>query len=201
MVKQYARGKLADLGCGEKPYKEMVADFVELHVGIDHPDSLHDKSQIDLIGSAYRLPVKDEMFDSVLCTYVLEHLEEPHRAIAEAHRILKKGGCGIYTVPFFWHLHEAPRDFFRFTKYGLKYLFESNGFEILELRALSGFCVTFGQEFAYFLNQFRGRRRINPLYWLVPPLITLILVIAYVLSKIEKSEDFTIEYIIVVRKK
>ncbi len=201
MLKLYARGKLADVGCGDKPYKNMAKEFVDEHVGIDHEGTFHDRTQIDLNGTAYDVPVHNETFDSVLCTYVLEHLEQPDRAIAEANRILKKGGYGIYTVPFFWHIHEAPRDFFRFTKYGLRYLFERNGFEVVELKALSGFCVTFGQEASYFLAQFRGTHKANPLYWLLPPLIVVIQAIAYVLSKVEKSEDFTIEYIIVVRKK
>ncbi|MGA9406000.1 MAG: class I SAM-dependent methyltransferase, partial [Bacteroidota bacterium] len=123
MLKLYARGKLADVGCGDKPYKNMAKEFVDEHVGIDHEGTFHDRTQIDLNGTAYDVPVHNETFDSVLCTYVLEHLEQPDRAIAEANRILKKGGYGIYTVPFFWHIHEAPRDFFRFTKYGLRYLF------------------------------------------------------------------------------
>lgn len=200
-VKLYARGKLADVGCGEKPYKAMIAEYVKEHVGIDHEFTLHDKSEIDLIGSAYDIPVSDETFDSLLCTYVLEHLERPHLAVAEANRVLKKGGYGIYTVPFFWHIHEAPRDFYRYTKYGLRYLFENSGFDVVELKAVSGFFITFGQEFAYFLNQFRGKQRVNPLYWLLPPLIVLVQAIAYILGRFEKQEDFTIEYIIVVRKK
>jgi SAM-dependent methyltransferase len=201
MLQKYAHGRLVDIGCGEKPYKEMAAEYVDEHVGVDHAQTLHDKTQIDLIGSAYSVPVGDETYDSLLCTYVLEHLEEPGTAIAEAYRILKKGGIGIYTVPFFWHLHEAPRDFFRFSKYGLQYLFEKNGFETVELKALSGFFVTFGQETAYFLNGFRGANRFSPLYWLLPPIVILVQAVAFVLGKIEKSEDFTAEYIIVVKKK
>ncbi len=58
-------------------------------------------------------------------------------------------------MPFFWHLHEQPRDFYRYTKYGLQHLFTTAGFEIVELRALSGFFVTFGAEFGYYLRRFR----------------------------------------------
>lgn len=199
-IRKYSHGRLADIGCGVKPYKEMASEFVDEHVGIDHAGTMHGISEIDLVGTVYSIPAPDESFDCVLCTYVLEHVEEPGLAIAEARRILKKGGTGIYTVPLFWHIHEEPRDFFRFTKYGLRYLFEKNGFEVLELKALSGFFVTVGQEASYFLIQYRGKSKANPFYWLVPAMAVCVQAIAYLLSKIEKNEAFTVEYLIVVRK-
>jgi SAM-dependent methyltransferase len=201
LMAKYLHGKLADIGCGEKPYRDMVSPYVSEHVGIDHAATTHDRSDIDVYGTAYSIPLPDETFDSVLCTYVLEHVEEPSLAIAEAHRILKKGGTAIYTVPLFWHIHEEPRDFYRFTRYGLKYLFEKNGFEILELKAVSGFLVTFGQEMAYFLGEYRGKSKFNPLYWLIPPALLLIQAAAYLLRNIEKAEAFTIEYIAVVKRR
>jgi len=201
MLKKYARGRMADIGCGEKPYREMAAPFVTEHVGIDHESSLHDRAEVDIVGSAYKIPIASEYFDTIICTDVLEHLEEPSDAIAEAKRILKRGGFAIYTVPFFWHLHEEPRDFYRYSKYGLKHLFEKNGFEILELKALSGFFVTFGQELCYFLVQFRGRSKFNPLWWIILLSVTCIQLLAYFLGKFEKNEDFTVEYIIVVKKR
>jgi len=154
-IQKYARGKLLDIGCGDKPYEDMTKFYITEHIGLDHENTLHDKSKIDLFGTAYNIHMEDEHFDTVLCTAVLEHLEDPDSAIKEANRVLKKGGYAIYTVPFFWHLHEEPRDFYRYTKYGLRYLFKKNGFEIVELKPLSGFWVTFGQELVYYLWRFR----------------------------------------------
>lgn len=200
-IKEYARGKLIDIGCGEKPYAEMVKPYVTEHIGVDHRDTLHDKSHIDRFGTAYDIPAKDGEFDSVICTAVLEHLEEPNKALKEANRVLKKGRYAIYTVPLFWHLHEEPRDFYRYTKYGLKYLFEKNGFEIVKLKALSGFWVTFGQELVYYLWRFRKGGKLNPLWWMIPPIGILIQGISYSLNKIDHSEEFTWMYLVVVRKK
>ena len=112
-VSKYAHGKLIDIGCGTKPYKELFAPFVTKHVGVDHEETSHDKSNIDLFGTAYDIPVDNEAFDSAMCTAVLEHLEEPEPALKECFRVLKLGGYAIYSVPFIWHLHEAPRDFYR----------------------------------------------------------------------------------------
>lgn len=199
-LESYAHGKLLDIGCGIKPYKRMAEPFVQSHVGVDHEDSLHDAADVDIAGSAYEIPVEDGSFDCVLCTDVLEHLEEPGDAVAESYRLLKKGGHAIYTVPLFWHVHEAPRDFYRYTKFGLSYLFEKAGFEVLEINALTGFSVTFCQEMVYVLYRLRGGGWINPLWWIVPPLGHLIQALGYVLNKIDPTDDFTAEYLIVAKK-
>jgi len=105
----------------------------------------------------------------------------------------------IYSVPFIWHIHEEPRDFYRFSKYGLQYLFEKVGFEVLELKALSGFWVTFGQLLVY--NIYRLNR--DPLRWLriIDAVGLLLQAIAYGLDKLDKTEQWTWMYMVVVRKK
>lgn len=153
---KYLRGNLIDIGCGNKPYKQQLANFIENHVGVDHVDTFHDKANIDLFGTAYNIPVADDEFDSAICTAVLEHLEEPELAIKECFRVLKIGSYCIYSVPFIWHLHEEPRDFYRYSKYGLQYLFSKVGFEVVEVIPLSGFWVTFGQLFIYYLYRFNN---------------------------------------------
>ena len=45
------------------------------------------------------LPFKDEQFNFVVISEVLEHLDHPGMTIKEAHRVLKKGGFLIATVP------------------------------------------------------------------------------------------------------
>jgi hypothetical protein len=54
---------------------------------------------------------------------VLEPLEEPELALRECVRVLKAGYFAIYTIVFSWHIHEEPIDFYRFSTYGIKYLF------------------------------------------------------------------------------
>ncbi len=195
----YLRGRLIDIGCGEKPYREMLNSVVTDHIGVDHRETLHDKSQVDLFGTAYAIPADEGSFDSALCTAVLEHLEEPELAVRECYRVLKPGGTAIYSVPFIWHLHEEPRDFYRFSKYGLKYLFEKCGFEIVELKALSGFWVTFGQLLVYNLYRFDK----SLLRWLrIVDLLGLgIQAVSYGLEKIDRSEEWTWMYLVVARKK
>jgi SAM-dependent methyltransferase len=194
----YIKGQVLDIGCGEKPYAYLLKPYVTEHLGIDLEETQHDKSMIDLFGTAYHLPVENGSFDSAICTAVLEHLEEPEQALRECYRVLKPGGVAIYSVPFIWHLHEEPRDFYRFSKYGLKYLFEKVGFEIIALKALSGFWITFGQMFVYYLYRFNR----SPFRWfrIIEIFGLLIQTFSYFLDKLDKTEQWTWMYLVVVKK-
>lgn len=64
----HLKGRLIDIGCGTKPYKALLAPYVTEHIGVDHEGSTHDKSNIDLRGTAYAIPASDASFDSALCT-------------------------------------------------------------------------------------------------------------------------------------
>ena len=87
---------------------------------------------VQIIGDAQALGIRDASFDVVLCTEVLEHLPEPQRAIDEVYRVLTPGGQLLLTTRFLFPIHDAPHDYFRFTKYGLRYLLRR--FEIVELQ-------------------------------------------------------------------
>jgi SAM-dependent methyltransferase len=198
-AKVYISGCLIDIGCGTKPYADLLKPCVKVHIGLDHGGTFHSKENIDVAGTAYNIPFTDETFDSALCTAVLEHLEEPEQALRECYRVLKSDGVAIYSVPFIWHLHEEPRDFYRFSQYGLRYLFEKTGFEILEIRALSGFWVTFGQLLVYNLYRLLNR---GPFRWLriVDGLGLALQGVFYLLDRIDRAEQWTWMYMVVARK-
>jgi len=152
---RYARGRLLDIGCGSKPWKELFEPFVDEHVGVDLVPSARNPSAVDVIAGAYEIPLEDGYADTILITSVLEHLEEPKRAIAECRRLLKPGGHMILTAPFIWPLHEQPRDFYRYTPDSLRYLLGEAGFELLELEPLAGAWKTLALEISYALRRYR----------------------------------------------
>lgn len=113
-----------DLGCGRAYYKKYFPN----RIGFDIQPGL----DVNIVGDAHSLPFEDEKFDNILCIEVLEHLHSPHVAISEMKRVLKKGGKLILTTRFIFPLHDTPEDYYRYTKYGLKYLFRD--WEIIELK-------------------------------------------------------------------
>ena len=64
-----------------------------------------------------------DQFDAVVVCEVLEHVESPDVAVRHLTDALKPAGHMIVTTPFLMSLHNRPRDFYRFTEYGLRYLF------------------------------------------------------------------------------
>ncbi len=52
-------------------------------------------------------------------------------------RVLKPGGGLILTTAMCWEIHQHPNDFFRYTRYGLTYLFDKAGLES-RVEALGG---------------------------------------------------------------
>lgn len=138
-------GTVLDIGCGMKPYRDL---FTEVHryVGIDMPaEGSAATFAIDVYGDATRLPIRDSSADGILCSEVLEHLPEPAAFMCEAARVLRPGGHLLLTTPQTWGLHEEPRDFFRYTKYGLMHITTAAGLKVIEVEPTTGLWGTFTQ--------------------------------------------------------
>ena len=69
-----------------------------------------------------KLPYKSSSFDCVISDQVIEHLEDPWKAVKESHRVLKKGGIAIHATCLLMPIHPCPKDFWRFTPDALKLL-------------------------------------------------------------------------------
>jgi len=174
---KYFSGKLIDIGCGKGIKRGLVEKYIEEYVGMDHESSPHGTDAIDLVGTAQNIPANDNTFDCALCTAVLEHLQYPQESLKETYRVLKH--------------------YFRYTRYGLEHLFESAGFSIVELIPLSGFWVTFGTEFSYYLCRFKKGI-------LKPVVNTLVAFVNWMVPKLDRGilrdERFTWMYMVVARK-
>jgi SAM-dependent methyltransferase len=78
--------------------------------------------------------VGNEKFDLIICTEVLEHVNNPFSVVNELRRILKTGGVIAISTPFNFRIHGPLPDNWRFTIHGLKVLF--NEFEIVSINSL-----------------------------------------------------------------
>jgi len=138
----FLSGKLLDFGCGSKPYEKLFKNSNN-YVGVEVSGNKENlKSDIYYTGIA--LPFADNTFDSILCTEVLEHVEQLDDVMIELYRVLKPGGRMIVTSPFICIEHEMPYDFRRFTTNGLINLMKKNNFKILKSQKfLNNFHVIF----------------------------------------------------------
>lgn len=75
-----------------------------------------------IVGDLCASPFRAATFDAIVMGEVLEHVHTPHLAIADVHRLLKAGGALILTTPFIFPIHDRPRDYYRYTRYGLEFL-------------------------------------------------------------------------------
>jgi len=77
------------------------------------------------------LTYDDNSFDYIISDQVIEHLEDPKKAILESYRVLKKGGIAIHTTCFINYIHNVPIDMWRFSPECLRYLCKN--FKILTI--------------------------------------------------------------------
>lgn len=110
LLKLVPNGSILDVGCGEgfTLHKLQEAHIGKKLEGIEYQEKaikLGKKQYPDLLikqGSIYELPYKDSAFDLVLCTEVLEHMEDPKKALAELVRVSKKYVLlSVPNEPFF----------------------------------------------------------------------------------------------------
>ncbi len=97
---------LLDIGCGHGDFLRSVYSKTKHAYGID-PDknALARNTAIKnrAAGIADHLPFPHDVFDLVVSSWVLEHLDNPVNAFREAHRVLKPGGKVIFLTPNAWN--------------------------------------------------------------------------------------------------
>lgn len=206
-MKEFARNfdskeKVLDIGCGRKPY----AQYFNCHyIGLDP----HAGVNPDIIANAWKIPALDNSFDGVILNQSLEHISETEKTILEIKRVLKPGGKCIVTVPQTMKNHSIPLpsreiklnnfdknkirywnvDYYRFTKFGLIYLFRD--FKVLKIEETSGYFGTIFQLINYFFTSLKPLDKIFIPLFLVSNISGIILDnLFYKLSKIKGGRKF-----------
>ena len=194
-----ANAVVLDAGAGECPHSTLFAHtrYVKLDRGIG--DHTWDYSRIDVQGDVCELPFRDAVFDAVVNIQVLEHIKEPGVCVAEMARVLKPGGQLILTTVQDWEIHQHPNDFFRYTRYGLEYLFERAGLKS-RVEALGGLFWNISFRLMALLGFLqKGWRWI--LFVLLAPVFALVVpAICYMLDPLDRRRDYTLGYFCWCRK-
>jgi len=200
---KYYRGDLYDLGCGEAPYREYFLQYAENYIGVDWTKTLHN-SQADIVSDLNKkIELADEVADTIISLSVMEHLCEPQVFLNEAYRILKKDGVMILQVPWQWWVHEAPHDYFRYTPYGLTYMFEKAGFNDIVIEAQTGFFTTWLIKINYFTSRLIKGPKVFK--WIIKfflvPFWTFNQLVAPLLDKFDKNWEAESQgYFVLARK-
>jgi len=191
------KGRVIDFGCGTAPYKEDILKVADEYIGVDWENSLHDQTNVDIFADlCKKLPFDDEYADTVITFQVMEHLPEPNFFLSECYRILKPRGMLFITIPFMWYIHEAPYDYYRYTRYGLEYILKKTGFKEIEIIENTGFWQMWILKFNYHTEHFAK----GILKYLLIPLWWLGQILAPVLDKYDKCPTETASYTVVTSK-
>lgn len=198
--------RVLDAGAGQSRFKQ---DFKHTrYIGVDLAvgDSSWDYSNLGAICNLRCLPFKEGAFDAVLCIQVLEHLAEPLDVLREIARVLKPGGNLFLSAPQSWHQHQKPFDFYRYTSYGIRYLFEHAGLESQSIKPMGGYFwfLSFQlQNINYWLfpRGMRGRWLTWPMRALFGLIFQLIVPLClYHLDAFDKIKDETFGYLCIASK-
>jgi SAM-dependent methyltransferase len=95
VIGRYARGAVLDIG-----YAKIPNPHLQNAVGLDRlPAGCPANYAAALGGDAHDLPFRTGVFDSVVASEVIEHLENPSRFLAECRRVLRKNGVLCISTP------------------------------------------------------------------------------------------------------
>lgn len=145
LISRYAAGKILDAGAGTSAYKPLFLNYASNYLAVD----LGYRQGLDALSDIKELAFKNEAFDTIFCSQVLEHINLPQKAIDEFYRCLKPGGRLILTVPHLACYHELPSDYYRFTAAGISFILTRAGFKITVLKECGGLISFFSHMFSY----------------------------------------------------
>ena len=125
--------RVADVGCGDRPYEPIFRDAGCEYVGCDI------EGDADVVFEPGRpIDLPDESIDGVLSIQVLEHVWDLDWYLGECRRILKPGGWMLLSTHGSWLYHPHPTDFRRWTRDGLVCELQTRGFDVQTVIAKVG---------------------------------------------------------------
>jgi SAM-dependent methyltransferase len=125
--------RVLDLG-GYKDRKRGTFDISAYPVHVTYAN-LSRQQRPDVQTDAASLPCKSECFDAVVCSELLEHVDDPKAVLQEMYRVLKPTGVCLISVPFLFHIHADPCDYGRYTDYYWRRQLQKLGFGDITIEA------------------------------------------------------------------
>jgi SAM-dependent methyltransferase len=192
-----------DVGCGERPYEYLFTDGKYTGIDVDISGRPINIKKPDYFYNGTHIPFKNEEFDIVLCTQVLEHVPDSLLLLKEMARVVKCGDGGvIISVPFVYPEHEQPFDYFRFTRFGITELLEKAGMKVEMIKSDSSAIETLAVlANVYILNNLVPHIRGMGLFYTIFLCFPIQLVALVLANFLPDNGHFYLNLIIHARKK
>ncbi len=190
-----ADARVLDAGAGELRYAAAFARqrYVALDLAVG--DAAWDYSKLNLLGDLEHLPLSDAVFEASVNIVTLEHVRRPQQVLNELARVMRPGGRLLLVAPLMWEVHQAPHDYFRYTRHGLEHLLTTAGFSIRRIDPVGGFFWLMARRSVNFLSFFQGGASWVLFVLLAPVYGFLIPLLCYVLDGLDRKKDFTLGYV------
>ena len=192
--------RVLDAGAGEGQYAHEFASHRYCGVDLAIGDTAWDYGRLDALADLAALPFRGGVFDAALHIVTIEHLPEPAAALREIARTLTPGARLLIAAPHEWEVHQAPHDYFRYTRHGLAYLLDRAGFEAVEIHPAGGYFRLLARRLLNGLQFFTGGAR-----WVLFPLAAFVAIppalILPFLDSLDRDCNFTLGYICAARKR
>jgi len=117
--KRLKPGIVLDIGSKFAPYKNQIPHTKYITLDINP------RVKPDILSDVHKINWKSNYFDTIIATEILEHCYSPEKVVNEIYRLLKQEGISILSTRFIYPYHPDPKDYYRFTKDALEYLFRN----------------------------------------------------------------------------
>jgi SAM-dependent methyltransferase len=192
--------RVLDAGAGEGQYAHHFSGQRYFGVDLGVGDAAWNYSRLHALADLTALPFADGAFDAAIHIVTIEHLPEPGRALAEMARTMRPGAPLLLAAPHEWEVHQAPHDYFRYTRFGLAHLLEKAGYEAIDLRPAGGYFRLLARRLLnglqFFSAGFRWLGFIPAALLVVPPALVLPW-----LDFLDRDRNFTLGYIGYARRR
>jgi ArsR family transcriptional regulator len=113
---------IADLGAGEGSFSQLLAQRAERVIAVDNSEKMVEFGQATALknglanvdyrrGDLEELPIESGSVDLAFFSQALHHAQHPEQAMAEAYRILRKGGQ-VAVLDLMRHNFEQAREMY-----------------------------------------------------------------------------------------
>lgn len=187
--------RILSVGSGGQVNALLEARTRERGVAIVQFDIDEDRAP-DIVGDICTFALNPEEFDVVVISEVLEHLHSPQLALDNIRAALRAGGRLILSTPFALPIHEAPNDYYRYTRYGLAFLLRE--FRDVVITARNSYFEAIDVLWLRLIQS--DSRRAQWLMLIVLPWMVIKWPLTKLLSLLIRTDQLTTGYVVTARK-